>query len=336
MKKRFAIMLVVFMWALFVPILESKAAFQVSVQTVIPENQLTPQHSFFNLLLEPGEFQTLEVLLSNPTPEDIIVSVEIGPATTNQNGVVEYGPRDIERDSTLLHSMDELVEAPREILVPANGTATLQLNVQMPVEPVEGVIAGGITLTEQEAETDDEAGGGFTIEHRFAMVTAILLRNSEADIVPELILNDVFPDQQNRRSMILANLQNTSPTFINQVMVEATVTDVASGFQVLETTRQQMQFAPNSNMYFPLRLEGQPLEAGNFLLSMTVTSGENTWEFEREFQILAETADDLNANDVLIVPTERNWTWIWVSVGVAVLVITNILTVVYFKRKAQK
>ncbi len=51
-------------------------------------------------------------------------------ATTNSNGVVEYGNNDTTKDSTLKYNIKDLILSPGEVVVPANGEAVL---VKLPI-----------------------------------------------------------------------------------------------------------------------------------------------------------------------------------------------------------
>ncbi len=49
----------------------------------------------------PGAKQTVEIQLRNDTDEDITIENTVNSATTNLNGVVEYGQNGIKPDKTL-------------------------------------------------------------------------------------------------------------------------------------------------------------------------------------------------------------------------------------------
>lgn len=314
----------------------SASELNFSVKTVIPENQIDKQLTYFHLLMDPSQKQILEITLGNDTDKDVTIVPEIASATTNHNGVVEYGPRDIETDSTLLHKMDELVSVGEEITIPAHSTSTLKLEVNMPEEAFDGVLAGGITLREKEGEASDDANdsssdeSGLSIENKFAYVVAILLQNNDNAVTPELTLTDVFPSQINKRNVIKANVQNMMPMYMNQMSVEAKIMEKGKSEVLYESTSESLQMAPNSNMDYPIRLEGQELKGGEYTLDMTVTSMGETWHWTEDFTIDSEEANILNAEDVTIQPDH---TWLYMMGGVFAILLGALLWFLFWHRK---
>ena len=67
--------------------------------------------------MAPGAKQTVEIQLRNDTDEDITIENTVNSATTNLNGVVEYGQNGIKPDKTLRLNLKDYVEAPKEIIL---------------------------------------------------------------------------------------------------------------------------------------------------------------------------------------------------------------------------
>lgn len=76
-----------------------------SVQAIIPENQTKPGLSYFDLLLSPGQQQTLQVQLENVTNRQLKIDVGLSSAVTNNAGVVDYSPTKIKADPTLRYNI---------------------------------------------------------------------------------------------------------------------------------------------------------------------------------------------------------------------------------------
>ncbi|WP_308003994.1 WxL protein host-binding domain-containing protein [uncultured Lactococcus sp.] len=112
--------------------------------------------------------------------------------------------------------------------------------------------------------------------------------------------------------------------------------------------------APNTNFDFPISLEGQPLRPGRYRMTMTVNgvqddqgdyTAENSegeeityrheWQFEREFTITAEKADELNERDVTLEPEDRSWLK-WLLVGLLLLLILLFLWFILWKRRKKE
>jgi len=308
-----------------------------SVTTVIPDNQIDKDRTYFDLLMEPGAEQTLSVVLRNNSEKDIVISARICGAITNINGVVEYGRDDVEPDKTLRHNMKDLVVCDKRINIPKKGDYTLKLNAKMPAEEFDGVLAGGITFQQETSESEDvpNNGGGMTIKNEYAYVVAILLRQNLNEIKPNLVMNSVSPGQVNARNVINANIQNTEAMYMNKVKIDASAARKGSD-TVYESHTENMQMAPNSNFDYPIRLEGRRMEAGDYTLTLTVYSMGEVWTFSREFTVSGEEAKRLNESDVSVEPEKGIPQWLLfliIGVGILMLLVLIFLIILLTRRK---
>lgn len=332
------------------PAAAQASEFNFSVNAEIPENQLDKSVGYFDIKLAPGGEQTLHVNLQNDTDQDVRVDVSLANATTNVNGVVEYSPNGQLADPSLKHRLTQLVSAPGDVLVPAHGSSVLDLNVKMPAEAFDGLIAGGITLQEhKEAADAHKKQQGLAITNEYAYVLGLVMRQNEQPVAPQLTLKDVVPSQLNYRNVILAQMHNDAATYINKVVVDEVITKKGSKTALYEHHQENMQIAPNSSFDFPLPLEGEKLAAGTYVAQLTVygnqkdggsftrKSGDtpqqflNKWTFEKEFTIKAADAKKLNAKDVTI---KETFPWIPVLLGIlAILLIILIILLIWALRR---
>lgn len=243
--------------------------FPFSVNAVIPENQVAEEHTFFNLLMEPNQYQVLQMTLRNHTMEDIVLLPNIVSATTSGEGVVEYDPTKTP-SPTLRHNIVDLVSAvDDEVVIPALGYSVMFLEVQMPVEDFEGVIAGGLVLQARDGEP-------------YTFVMGIILRTDIAEVSPELELTDVFMEAGEEYNTLIATISNIRPRFMNQVTVH---TEISRRNEIVhEETRTELQMAPNSRMYYTIT-SGNELGTGNYTLSINVESGGEVWSWTRGISV---------------------------------------------------
>lgn len=314
------------------------------------------EHSFFDLILEPGEKQTVTVTLKNDTNREMTIEQDVTSATTNINGVVEYSPNDIEPDESLRFNYDDLINAEREITLPAHSEKTVNIELEMPNEKFDGQLVGGLTyrekIKEEEAVPSDQEG--LAVTNRFAFVIALLMRQNKNTVEPDLKLHNVAPGQVNYRNVINVNLQNPKMTFLNRMHVNAKVQGIDNPDIVYSVNQDRMQMAPNTNFDFPISLEGDRLRPGRYLMTMTVNGtkddqgdytatnreGEEVtyrheWRFEREFTITGAQADDFNERDVTIEPENRSWLK-WLIIGLLLLLILLLIWFILWKRRKKK
>lgn len=332
--KQIGFILIALLTVLFVPIVvgaeENSLSFYVT--PIFPESQLEGSDRYFNLNAEPGSVETLTLKLQNSN--SIPKKIQITPHTafTNTMGVVEYGAYQEIQDPTLPYSIKELIETPEIVELSGNETKNVEITLNMPQEAYSGLLAGGLRVTEFKEETNrstDEEG--VAINNEFAYVVGIVVSNNRNAVQADLELLDVFPSQLNYRNVISANIQNFTSTFVNRLMVDATVQRKGEEEILYKAEKEQLQMAPNSNFNFPISLEGDRFKSGEYTLKLVAKSGEQEWEWERDFRIDADKARALNRADVTI-DTGINW-WIIVSVSLIVLLLLIIIWLLIKKRR---
>lgn len=355
--KRVVSLLTILFLALTVGGFTSEASeFTFAVEPVIPDNQIDKNQTYYDLKLAPGQKEELAVNMRNDTDNDVKVGVGINSATTNVNGVVEYGKNEIKPDKTLTYNIKDLVDYPDEITIPKHSEKELKLTVQMPNEEYTGLIAGGITFQEikdEKAEKAEANDQGLAIKNEYSYVVALLMRQTTDNGAPDLKLNSVKAGQLNFRNTILANLQNPNPTYLNSMTTEAKVTKKGEDKALYEVKKNSMQMAPNSNFDFPISLDGKPLEAGDYHFHAVVygqldDKGEYVygkdkdgndvhyryqWTLDKDFSIAGEVAKKLNDKDVTI---KKDYTWIYILIGILLLLLLLLILFIVKRRKDEK
>ncbi|GAB0169930.1 DUF916 and DUF3324 domain-containing protein [Lysinibacillus sp. CTST325] len=324
----FGILIVSLIW--FTPF-ASASQFNFGVYTVIPENQIDKQKSYFNLKMEPSQKQTLTIQLKNDTEDDVIIEPKIHSATTNINGVVEYGPTTAERDSTLPYELGDLIQTDKEIRIPAKGSKELHLNITMPEEEFNGVLAGGITLEEKKEspEKTKDTNTGLSIENKYAYVVGITLQETDEIVKQDLKLHDVKAGQVNARNVINATLQNPTATYLNSFEVDAEVTEKGKTEVLYKSKKQDMQVAPNSNFDYPIQLNGEKFKSGKYTLHVKAKSSKESWEFTKDFTIKGEEAKQFNAKDVSI----DGPSYLAYMVGLLLFLVIGLLVYIFYSKK---
>lgn len=297
-----------------------------------PKNQIDMKKGYFDLKVKPGQNQELTVLLKNTTNKAVIIKPKIATTTTNNSGVVEYGPTKKKVDKTLKHNITDIITTEKKVTIKPDSTYNLKLKVSVPQESFEGSVTGGLTLEEEIKEADKESSGsGMSINNRFSYVVGFDLREDVAKIKPDLKLNKIAPSQRNYRNVISANLQNIEPTYVNQLKVDAKITKKNNEKVLYQTKKEKMQMAPNSNFDFPVELaSGESLKAGKYTLDMTAKSYKNEWHWKKDFTISGDVAKELNEKDVTI---EKSYMWYYIIGGILLLLLIFILILLLKKRK---
>ncbi|MCA6775444.1 DUF916 and DUF3324 domain-containing protein [Enterococcus mundtii] len=309
-----------------------ETALNIYATPLFPDSQVDEDKGYYDLNLAPNQKETLRLEIGNTRAEPIRVQLIPHTAYTNVLGHVEYGKDAEEADPTLVHTLADLMESSEVIELAGNETKTVEIPLQMPEEAFDGFLSGGLRIAELKEETEEtNEGEGVAIKNEFAYVVGVVVSNNRDSVQPELELLDVFADQLNYRNVISATLQNFTPTFVNQLAVEATVKRAGENEVLYKAEKEMMQMAPNSNFNFPISLEGDRFRSGNYILELTATSGDNEWSWTREFTIEADEARKLNREDVTI-DSGVNW---WM-IGAIILLILMLGLVLYLMRQKKR
>lgn len=92
-----------------------ETALNTHVTPLFPESQVDESKGYYELLLAPGQKETLQLKVGNSSSEPINVQVTPHTAYTNTLGNVEYGKDAKAADPTLIHSLDDLM-TPSEVI----------------------------------------------------------------------------------------------------------------------------------------------------------------------------------------------------------------------------
>lgn len=327
-----------------------------SVAPKIPSNQMGENKGFFNLQIEPGSSQEVSIILNNSSSDPISVDADFARATTNNNGLAIYDSTDNLKDSSLKYNIEDYVEIPdKEITIAPHSQKLFKSKIQMPDEKFDGVLAGGFSFKKKDTDSSQKSSQGVAVTNEYRYVIALVIQQNSNKITPQLNLNEVEASQVNSRNVISANIQNTTPTYIKNMNVSATVQAIDVPDNKFTFNNTEMKMAPNSNfnLAIPVSIQGRlgnqtskELEPGKYHMSMTIYSekseqgiyqtkldGETIhynykWNFEKDFEISEKKADELNRNDPTVAYKKRiNWLLI---IGVLLILIVLLLLLLIF------
>ena len=357
MKKYSVLSLILVTLSIFFPLRAAQASeFSFIVDPILPESQRKGQLGYYDILLEPGGTQKLEVDLSNATDKEVKINVGMTSAKTNDNGVVEYSPNDLPLHASQEHDLEKLVDYKKVVTLAPKSKERYSFTVKMPQEEFPGIIAGGISFQEVDSdEKEKKDSEGMAIKNKFNFAVAVLMRQSEGiSGTGELTLQKAEANQRNVRNVIRGYFSNDKPFYINNLAIDAAIYKEKDGKKVYSEKTENMQMAPNSGFWYNIPLQGEELEAGEYLYKGTAygikdKNGEFTfgkdnegkpqnyqqkWEFEKKFTITQKAAQTYNKKDVDVLDAAPNYTWLYYLLGAIILLL--ILTILLLIRRKDK
>lgn len=308
-----------------------------NVKPNIPDNQYNKEVSYFDLIMKPGEGQEVEVILKNSTDEEVVVLPQINSAMTNSSGVVEYSNHNNKKrvyDKSLKHNIEDIVQlTEKQITLAPQEEKELKLTIAMPPEEFNGVIAGGIYLAQKDNSTEEttKKETSTSLKNLYGYQIAILLRNNEQLITPEVVFEGAQANQSNVRNAVSLKVRNSTPTYINKVHFQAKLKKKGADEVIAKTDQKEMQFAPNTIFDLFVSMQGKRYEAGDYVLTGSITSGDNKWPINEAFTVTREKANKFNEADPDVEP--EDYTMI-IILGALVAVFA--LAAIYLIRKNNK
>lgn len=301
-----------------------------SVQAVLPDSQRNQEVSYFDLRLAPNQQEILTVQVTNNSDEEMVLEIGAQTATTNSNGVINYGKNDDPADDTLPVDFSKIAKIEEEsITLAGQESRDVIIEVNMPDKSFDGQLLGGITVSEKLSE---EAENESQITNRFSYSLAVVISQTDTEVFPELDLRQVEVNQRNRRSYVIGSIQNQASLLLNDVNVEGKVYKKGETTPIYTDMRSDMRMAPNSTLPFGVSTGTKPLQSGEYTLTLLVTVDEDTWEFEEDFTITANQAKKFNEQAVNL-EQDNTSLYLLIAAGVIGVLLIAILWLIKSKKR---
>lgn len=309
-----------------------------TVKTNLPANQIDKNNDFYQLKMAPGQKQTVTATVYNTTNKPTTVSINVQTASTSINGTIDYSKALTRWDKSLKHKLSEIVSYPKLITIPAGKSQDVAFNISMPEDNYKGILLGGITFNQVDDNQSASSSSTANIKNKYAYAVAMILKESDDQVVPNIKLNSVKAGQNNGHNVINVNLQNDQSLLMSNVKVVAKVYSKSGKKPVYTTVKSDMQIAPNSQFKYPVSLQSTPMQPGKYRLELALTGTaykeSKTWHFTKNFTIKHQEATRFNQADVDVSANTNNYMIIFIIVGaVLFIIIMMLLVLLIWKRK---
>ena len=185
-----------------------------------------------------------------------------------------------------------------EVKVPANGEAIATLDLKMPEKEQEGIILGGIVVS--DLTNKDTSNKQLSVENTYSYTLGVVLTNQEADPVMsvnegvDLTLENVEAKLVAGKKVVQADIVNPNPYILEKSTVEGEILQ-AEGEKVVQTHKtENVRMAPYSVYPFQFDWKKEELKPGDYIFKGRVISEKNTWEFTQKFTISEEQTKIIN------------------------------------------
>ncbi|MBO1307872.1 DUF916 and DUF3324 domain-containing protein [Enterococcus sp. 669A] len=312
---------------------ETQKQAKFTVQAVLPENQINDRISYYHLLVQPNERQTLKVKIFNNAAEKQSYKVEVIPAATNKNGLITYDEREKWPDVSMKVAITDIAKPKEtEVTVAANSEGVAEIELAVPQETFPGIVLGGIRIA-QKAVEEGSTESGMSLNNTYGYAIGLMLTEKADNPVygeTELELVKVSPAIDYGSKVLEAAIRNPNPEAMQELTVYGEIIAKGNGNTVAEMNMEKVKIAPNS--IFPLQVDWgmQEVAAGDYTFKGKIAGKTNEWSFEEDFTITQEKAQEMNQETSFKVFVPDWWMWLFylsgaVSIMVFVLLISRCL-----------
>lgn len=306
-----------------------------SVQAILPDNQRDQGNTFFDLLVKPGDTQTLKVQINNFSKKAQTFSIAVNTAQTNANLKIDYSQaasKVLQKQAT---SIEQYVDYPEEVTIPAEKAGVVSIKLNVPEKSFTGILLGGVHVKRAEAAKATSAN---EIVSDYDYVIGLMLAENDTAVTPDLKLIDVNTEVISNNAGLTVELANNQPINISKVHMLGTIyraEDTSTPVISREITAGGI--APSStfklNFFNGEAGATKPLEAGDYELQLAFTDGNNqTWNFKKAFTITKKEAQVVN-NKVFVVKKDNTLLFVIIGILLALLVAGLIIFFILWRRK---
>lgn len=301
-----------------------------SIRAVIPDNQVDTRQTYFDLRMEPGAKQTIQVVIDNPNAEDLTARIQLNPASTGRDGLIVYSESDT-RDEKLKVAITDVASLESEtVVVPAAGSTTVNIDIQMPEEELDGTILGGIVVTEENTQDNTQVeNNNVSLTNTITYVIGLKITENDNEIIPDFEFVSISPELINHKTSMVAVLRNNAPLIVKDMEVNAQVYKSGSDTPLHELSLSNAEMAPLSSGDFVISWNDTTLAAGTYRLVMSATYNGQEWKWDEEFVIAGE-AKTINKEAVGL---KRDYKWLYISSAIVGMLIIGVVAYQVGKRK---
>ncbi|EOA2483515.1 DUF916 and DUF3324 domain-containing protein [Enterococcus hirae] len=299
-----------------------------SIEGIKKENQIDKNSGYFYLKENPDSKDKINIKLMNSSNQDKTLDIKIVNANTNSNGIIDYSGK-LKDDSSLRIPLTSLVKTTKnQVVVPKNSTAETTLNIDMPATPINGVVVGGVVVSEKKKDKEPNKN---TVGNDYCYTIGIVLTNEDKINLFKNIsvkLKNIAADLSSGKKVVQADILNPNPYIFSKAQVKGAVYSEDGTKKIKENSMDNVSIAPYSCLPFQIDWGKEDLKPGKYLFKGTVKTAENTWNFERKFDIAGDKAKEINKQSVfkVILPN-------WFKYSSVFLIILIVLGTIYIYRR---
>ncbi|WP_051552804.1 DUF916 and DUF3324 domain-containing protein [Latilactobacillus fuchuensis] len=294
------------------------------VQMVPANSQVNRENHFFDLGLDEGQKETIQVKLRNFGNKTIKVQSSLNNAITQIGGGIIYRPTEVgiirETQQTLM-DVAAIKKADQTITIEPNAEKIVSATVKMPEGQTNGMIYGAWHFIEYGKK---DSGKNSSISGNYAYNIGVMLRGQNYKVYPELKYQTVEPIVKNGHPALGIQLNNVKAMAIKNAQVKAVIyrQGLFKSKRVYQTTN--VDVAPNSEFTVPISWGYDQMKPGKYTVDVAVNGKSYwnllpmTWHFKKTITVNSQQANKINKESIQ--KPANKWAYVATASGVLMLV----------------
>ncbi|EGP5661820.1 DUF916 and DUF3324 domain-containing protein [Enterococcus faecium] len=270
-----------------------------TIEGVPNEHQIDKNVSYFYLNEQPGEKDRIKVKLINDSNSEKILNVKVTNANTNLNGLVDYTGTLKDHESLKYPLTSIVIPQENEVTLAPKSEVETTLDLKMPSEKQEGIILGGVVVSEKQNET--EKNKSVAVKNTYSYTLGVLLTNNNEVKINQnksVELENVGPILSDGKKVVQANLLNSHPYIFGEASVSGKILNEEETQTIQESKKESVKIAPYSIFPFQFDWKKEELKPGNYVFEGKVKTEDNEWSFKKKFKITETEAKIINKKSV--------------------------------------
>lgn len=299
---------------------------KISVDSILPTNQITQNVNYFDLRMEPSQKQKIYIRVTNHSSEKVALKVVYSPAKTTSQGVIEYSENeDLTIESPSEYLFNNIIKGPKKISLKPKEIKNIEFDLKMPNEEFDGFIAGGIEFIQAVEPTNDTN----TLRTQKSYLVGFKLSETDKKLPIDLSLKQTVVGTKNYKNAILVSLVNKNASYIEELTIQSTISKKEDSTILLESRIEQVRMAPHSVLEIPIYLDNILLDPDNYKIDLMIKDKKEfkkTWT--QEFKVTKRDAELLKDNQKLM-EDKSNTKLLWL-----IILISSTITFMYLRKNS--
>ncbi len=297
----------------------------IEIMPVFPDNQVKKDINYFDLKMDVGQEQTIELLVRNTQKDAVSLHFNLLTAMTNELGTVDYLSQHeaYQWDPSLPYQLAEFISMPQEVTVPARSEGRIPINIKMPNSSFSGMLLGAIEVQVDELQlVQEDVGMQVNNKVRYLILLKLTESNNPTDISIEW--NGLTYDQENRG--LLLKLRNPVGVYLFDVQFRVKIYNMRDQM-IFDKEIKHLEMAPYSYLNYFVPLDQAVLEENNMYQVSVILTADGYEQSIQDTFTLRNTEEFIAWKDKY----QKQ-----IKLIILVLLIISVISIVYMIKKIDK